>query len=81
MASFKSAVTEHCKSCVFDSSAAGTWRQRVTLCSVKKCDLWKVRPRTLNAIPESVLSYYGVKNDDCQEIAGHIQRAVGKVES
>ena len=81
MASFKSAVAKHCKSCVFDSRAAGTWRQQVTLCSVKKCDLWPLRPKTTNPIPISVFSCYGVKNDECQEIAGHIQRAVGKVES
>ena len=70
MASFKSAVTRHCKSCVFDSSASGTWKQQVTLCSVKKCALWEVRPKTPNVIPDSVLSYYGVGLVEYEQVKG-----------
>lgn len=64
----RKAVNDNCKSCVYDDLAAGTWKQQVTLCSVKNCPLWPFRPRTTRPIPESVLSYYGVKNDEYQEI-------------
>ena len=53
-------VNEKCRSCIFDPQAAGTWRQQVTLCSVKNCALYPVRPVTKAPIPESVLDYYSV---------------------
>jgi len=66
--SLRKAIDQNCRSCVYDGLAAGTWRQQVTLCSVKSCALYKVRPKTSSAIPESVLSYYGVKLDDSQSL-------------
>jgi hypothetical protein len=64
--SLRKAINQHCKSCVYDDLAAGTWRQQVTVCSVKSCALYDVRPKSTHPIPESVLSYYGVKNDQYQ---------------
>jgi len=58
--SLRKAIDNNCKNCIYDDLAAGTWRQQVTLCSVKSCALRDVRPKTSSAIPESVLSYYGV---------------------
>ena len=66
MASLRKRINQHCKSCVYDSLAAGTWRQQVTLCSVKSCEFHDVRPKTGYPIPESVLTYYGVENDQYQ---------------
>ena len=66
MKSLRKAIDQNCRSCVYDNLAAGTWRQQVTLCSVKSCALYEVRPKTSSDIPESVLSYYGVKLDDSQ---------------
>ena len=60
MASLRKRIDQHCKSCIYDSLAPGTWRQQVTLCSVKSCPFYDVRPKTGYPIPESVLSYYGV---------------------
>ena len=60
MASLRKRINQHCKSCIYDPYAPGTWRQQVTLCSVKSCAFYDVRPRTTSAIPKSVLSYYGV---------------------
>ena len=60
MASLRKRIDQHCKSCVYDSLAPGTWRQQVTLCSVKSCAFHDDRPKTGYPIPESVLSYYGV---------------------
>ena len=56
--SLRKAINQHCKSCAYDDLAAGTWRQQVTLCGVKSCALYDVRPKSTRPIPESVLSYY-----------------------
>jgi hypothetical protein len=60
MPSLRKRINQHCKSCVYDQNAAGTWLQQVSLCSVKSCALYDVRPKPTRPIPESVLSYYGV---------------------
>jgi hypothetical protein len=67
MASLRKRIDQHCKSCIYDSLAPGTWRQQVTLCSVKSCPFHDVRPKTGYPIPESVLSYYEVENDQYQD--------------
>ena len=56
--SLRKCIDEHCRCCVYDSQAAGTWRQQVSLCSVTGCALYPVRPITKVPIPESVLDYY-----------------------
>ncbi len=56
--SLRKAIDQNCKNCAYDEIAAGTWRQQVTLCSVKSCALYDVRPKSTRPIPESVLSYY-----------------------
>jgi len=56
--SLRKAINQHCESCTYDNLAAGTWRQQVTLCGVKSCALYDVRPKSTRPIPESVLSYY-----------------------
>ncbi len=58
--SLRKHINDHCKTCIYDYSAAGTWRQQVTLCTVKNCALYPVRPVTKVPIPESVLDYYQV---------------------
>lgn len=57
--SLRKAINRHCKSCIYDPVAMGTWKQQVTLCSVGRCELFDVRPTT-DRISESVLKYYGV---------------------
>jgi len=61
-------INEMCRSCIYDNLAAGTWRQQVTLCPVKSCALYKVRPQTKSAVPDSVLSYYGIKSGVSQDL-------------
>ncbi len=56
--SLRQCVNDNCRSCIYDPQAAGTWRQQVTLCTVKNCALYPVRPMTKAPIPESVLDYY-----------------------
>jgi hypothetical protein len=57
--SLRKAINRHCKSCIYDEMAMGTWKQQVTLCSVGCCELFDVRPTTVR-IPDSVLIYYGI---------------------
>lgn len=57
-------INDHCKNCIYDPLAMGTWKQQVTLCSVKECSLYPVRPTTKAPIPESVLDYYGITGDE-----------------
>jgi hypothetical protein len=66
--SLRNAINQHCKSCTYDDLAAGTWRQQVTLCGVKSCALYEVRPKSTRPIPESVLSYYEVSLEEYQSL-------------
>ena len=61
--SLRKCVNDHCKCCIFDPRAAGTWRQQVTLCSVTECYLFPVKPASKAPIPESVLDYYHVAEE------------------
>ena len=58
--SLRKCINDHCKCCIYDPEAAGTWRQQVTLCPVTSCAFYPVRPVTKSPIPESVLKYFGV---------------------
>ena len=58
--SLRKRINQNCKDCIYDPYAAGTWRQQVTLCSVKTCEFHDVRPKTSFPIPNSVLTFYGV---------------------
>jgi len=64
--SLRKAINQHCLNCVYDKLAPGKWRQQVTLCSVKSCALYDVRPKPTRPIPESVLSYYEASLDEYQ---------------
>jgi hypothetical protein len=56
--SFRKAININCKDCGTDSLEPGTWLQQVTLCHIKTCPFYDVRPKTSSPIPISVLSYY-----------------------
>ena len=58
--SLRKAINQKCKDCTYDFASKGTWRQQVTLCSVKSCALYDVRPKPTSPIPESILRWYGV---------------------
>lgn len=59
--SLRKAINKKCKDCIYDNLAAGNWRQQVTICSDNSCPLWNDRPKSSTAIPNKILSYYGVK--------------------
>ena len=66
--SLRKAINHHCLNCVYDKLAPGKWLQQVSLCSVKSCALYDVRPKPTRPIPESVLSYYEASLDEYQSL-------------
>ena len=40
------AIANHCKGCIYDSLAGGTWREQVEACPIVKCELYQHRPLT-----------------------------------
>ena len=71
--SLRKCINEKCRDCIYDSIVSGTWRQQVTLCSVKSCALYDVRPKSTRPIPESVLSYYRVDLAGYERLMGNIK--------
>lgn len=74
-ASLRKHINLMCKDCTYDKYEPGTWLQQVTLCKAVSCPLHEVRPNTNYAIPETILSYYGVntllfqpKNENSDEV-------------
>ena len=43
--SLRQAINAHCKQCVSDELAGGTWREQVAGCQGVSCPLYPVRPR------------------------------------
>lgn len=70
MSRLRHRINLNCKACGFDELAAGTWRQQITLCPVKSCSLYAVRPVTKAPIPTKVLDYYQVSEEEYREIIG-----------
>lgn len=66
MSSLRKLIDQNCRDCIYDDLASGTWRQQVTLCSVKSCAFHEIRPKTTHPIPESVLRWYGIKSGEFQ---------------
>ena len=88
--SLRKAIYEHCRTCIYDPSAMGTWRQQTALCAVTSCALYSVRPSTKRPIPDCVLDYYGIvgrertrdrtrtsRNDVCGEDTDYTTKAAG----
>ena len=45
--SLRVSINKYCQSCIYDpKSGLGTWRQQVEACTVTKCELYAVRPRS-----------------------------------
>jgi len=61
----KAAIDRHCRNCIYDPSAPGTWRQQIELCSVADCALYPFRPVGYGTIAESVLGYFHVADQSC----------------
>ncbi len=42
--SLRQAINQMCKGCIYDSGAAGNWRQQVSACTSSNCPLFPHRP-------------------------------------
>ena len=42
--SFRKAINQHCKDCIYDNCVPGAWRQQVEACTVPNCALYPLRP-------------------------------------
>ena len=40
------AIEKHCKDCIYDKNAAGTWKQQTEACTHKPCALYPYRPKS-----------------------------------
>jgi len=38
------AIAAHCRECIHDPNAPGTWREQVAACGSTSCALWRFRP-------------------------------------
>lgn len=66
--SLRERINHNCKLCIYDPKALGTWRQQVSLCDIKSCPFWDVRPKSRYPIPESTLRYYGANLGSFQSL-------------
>jgi hypothetical protein len=71
--SLRKRINQNCKDCIYDSSAPGSWRQQVFLCSMKSCPFWDIRARPTSPIPESTLRWYGVDLAEFQPLTADIE--------
>lgn len=53
--SLRQAINLHGKKSIIEPCARRTWKQQVTLCSVKNCHLWRARHKSIDAFLEPVL--------------------------
>lgn len=47
--SWRKAINEKCKDCIYDPLAGGTWRKQVEDCTMTDCPLFDFRPKTQGA--------------------------------
>ena len=44
--SLRKAINAMCKNCTYDHMDKGTWRQQTESCTITRCPLWLVRPKS-----------------------------------
>ena len=47
--SLRNAISQMCKSCIYDPEVEGGWIQQVSLCDLSACSLWEHRPHPRTA--------------------------------
>jgi hypothetical protein len=60
MANLRSAIDAHCRNCIHDPEAPGTWRQQVAACASANCALFRARPVPRNCASHGVIRRDGV---------------------
>jgi hypothetical protein len=48
--SLRQAIDAKCKDCTYDPYADGRWREQIAACTVTKCPLWSVRPKSYQKV-------------------------------
>ena len=71
--SLRKRIDEKCKDCIYDTTAPGTWRKQVSLCTAKSCPLWGVKAKPTSPMPESTLRWYGVDLAESQALKADIE--------
>ena len=68
----------YCKGYAFDCEDRGTWRQQVSACTMKDCELHPVRPvgdhNKKTVLPMELLKYWNIELDDLDDRARSIVR-------
>jgi hypothetical protein len=67
VASARKCIEEYCKSCIYDETQPGSWRQQVEECTIKSCPLWVVRPMTLSTVLEQRKVRISMRKDGAVE--------------
>jgi len=44
--SLRKSINAMCKNCTYDKEDVGTWRHQVQSCTITRCPLWLVRPKS-----------------------------------
>ena len=70
--SLRKRINLNCKSCIYDPKAPGTWRQQVSLCDIKSCPFWDIRPVSRYPIPASILRCYEANLNTFQAIKSNL---------
>ena len=55
--SWRNAVNEKCKDCIYDEYGEGTWKAQVEACSMPDCPLYTIRPVTAATRKERAVRY------------------------
>lgn len=74
MANLRSAIDAHCRNCIHDPEAPGTWRQQVAACASANCDLFHVRPVPSNCASRGVIQRDAVAAVRAKLEARHAER-------
>lgn len=68
MRSLRAAINQTCKDCIYDPAAPGAWRQQVEGCTVTRCGLHPVRPRSYQGQKVESSGQPGQSRGDAQGI-------------
>jgi len=69
--SAKQAIKAHCKGCIYDPLAGGTWIEQVENCTITKCELYDYRPltaKTRRILAEKKLAMLSAEEREIVEI-------------
>ncbi len=55
--SWRNAVNEKCKDCIYDEYGEGTWKAQVEACTMPDCPLYTIRPVTAKTRKERAVAY------------------------